>query len=94
MMVGPRQASRRRSRMCTARRGERLVFAGDALFPATLGHSDWPTGVERDPEEAMRVRIGLSNETASTWEILIATRLRGDGQRIFEIDRIPNSGQC
>jgi glyoxylase-like metal-dependent hydrolase (beta-lactamase superfamily II) len=55
--------------------GERLTFAGDALFPVAFDHPDWQNGFEHDPEEAVRVRVRLMQEAAATGELLIATHL-------------------
>ena len=55
--------------------GERLTFAGDALFPVAFDHPDWQNGFEHDPEEAVRVRVRLMQEAAATGEILVATHL-------------------
>ncbi|MFZ5782239.1 MAG: MBL fold metallo-hydrolase [Pseudomonadota bacterium] len=55
--------------------GERLTFAGDALFPVAFEHPDWHNGFEHDPEEAARVRIALLREMAANGETLVATHL-------------------
>jgi glyoxylase-like metal-dependent hydrolase (beta-lactamase superfamily II) len=55
--------------------GERLTFAGDAVFEVGFDHPDWHNGFEHDPEEAARVRIGLLRELAATREPLVATHL-------------------
>ncbi|TAJ72423.1 MAG: MBL fold metallo-hydrolase [Phenylobacterium sp.] len=55
--------------------GERLTFAGDALFPVAFDHPDWQNGFEHDPEEAVRVRVRLMQDAAATREILVATHL-------------------
>jgi glyoxylase-like metal-dependent hydrolase (beta-lactamase superfamily II) len=55
--------------------GERLVFAGDAIFPVGFDHPDWHNGFEHDPEESVRVRIGLLRQAASTGELMVATHL-------------------
>lgn len=55
--------------------GERLTFAGDAVFPVSFERPDWHNGFEHDPEEATRVRIGLLREVAATGEPLVATHL-------------------
>src|ERR1700754_378885 len=46
--------------------GDRLTFAGDAVFQA---------GFEHDPVEAARVRVGLLREPAANRESLVATHL-------------------
>jgi glyoxylase-like metal-dependent hydrolase (beta-lactamase superfamily II) len=55
--------------------GDRLTFAGDAVFPVGFEHPDWHNGFEHDPEEAARVRVGLLRELAATRESLVATHL-------------------
>lgn len=55
--------------------GERLMFAGDAVFAVGFEHPDWHNGFEHDPKEAARVRIHLLRELAETGEILVATHL-------------------
>jgi glyoxylase-like metal-dependent hydrolase (beta-lactamase superfamily II) len=55
--------------------GDRLTFAGDALFPVAFDHPDWHNGFEHDPEEAARVRVRLLREVAATGETLVATHL-------------------
>jgi glyoxylase-like metal-dependent hydrolase (beta-lactamase superfamily II) len=58
-----------------ASRGERLTFAGDAVFPVGFDHPDWHNGFEHDPEEAARVRTRLLREVAATGEPLVAAHL-------------------
>jgi glyoxylase-like metal-dependent hydrolase (beta-lactamase superfamily II) len=55
--------------------GERLTFAGDAIFPVGFSHPDWHNGFEHDPEESVRVRVRLLQEAAATGELLVATHL-------------------
>lgn len=55
--------------------GERLTFAGDAVFTVGFDHPDWYNGFEHDPHEAARVRIRLLREVASSGELLVATHL-------------------
>lgn len=55
--------------------GDRLTFAGDALFPVAFDHPDWQNGFEHDPEEAVRVRIRLLREAVASGEVLVATHL-------------------
>jgi glyoxylase-like metal-dependent hydrolase (beta-lactamase superfamily II) len=55
--------------------GDRLTFAGDAVFQVGFEHPDWYNGFEHDPEEAARVRIALLRELASTGEALVAAHL-------------------
>ena len=55
--------------------GDRLTFAGDAVFQVGFEHPDWFNGFEHDPEEAARVRVRLLRELAANRESLIATDL-------------------
>ena len=55
--------------------GDRLTFAGDAVFQVGFEHPDWHNGFEHDPEEASRVRVRLLRELAATGEPLVATHL-------------------
>jgi glyoxylase-like metal-dependent hydrolase (beta-lactamase superfamily II) len=55
--------------------GERLMFAGDALFPVSFDHPEWHNGFEHDPEEATRVRVRLMRELATTGSWLVATHM-------------------
>nr|WP_047168094.1 MBL fold metallo-hydrolase [Sphingomonas sp. Y57] len=55
--------------------GERLTFAGDALFPVGFDHPDWHNGFEHDPEESVRVRVRLLQDAAASGELLVATHL-------------------
>lgn len=56
-------------------RGERLTFAGDAIFPVGFDHPDWHNGFEHDPEEAARVRMDLFRELAENGGLLVAAHL-------------------
>ncbi|WP_425373830.1 MBL fold metallo-hydrolase [Phyllobacterium salinisoli] len=55
--------------------GDRLTFAGDAVFAVGFDQPDWYNGFEHDPEEAARVRVRLLRELAATGEQLVATHL-------------------
>jgi len=55
--------------------GDRLTFAGDAVFAVGFDHPEWYNGFEHDPEEAARVRVRLLRELAATGESLVATHL-------------------
>jgi glyoxylase-like metal-dependent hydrolase (beta-lactamase superfamily II) len=55
--------------------GDRLTFAGDAVFAVSFEHPDWHNGFEHDPDEAARVRVRLLTELAATGEQLVATHL-------------------
>src|SRR4029453_6839813 len=55
--------------------GDRLTFAGDAVFQVGFEHPDWYNGFEHDPEEAARVRVRLLRELAANREALVAPPL-------------------
>ncbi|WP_083519472.1 MBL fold metallo-hydrolase [Bradyrhizobium jicamae] len=55
--------------------GDRLTFAGDAVFTVGFENPDWHNGFEHDPEEAARVRGRLLRELAASGELLVATHL-------------------
>ncbi|MDK1374436.1 MULTISPECIES: MBL fold metallo-hydrolase [unclassified Sinorhizobium] len=55
--------------------GNRLMFAGDALFPVSFDHPEWHNGFEHDPEEATRVRLRLMRELAETGSLLVSTHM-------------------
>ena len=55
--------------------GDRLTFAGDAVFQLGFDNPEWHNGFEHDPEEAARVRIRLLQELAASGESLVATHL-------------------
>ncbi|MDE3795734.1 MBL fold metallo-hydrolase [Sinorhizobium meliloti] len=55
--------------------GDRLMFAGDALLPASFDHPEWHNGFEHDPEEATRVRLRLMRELAMTGSLLVSTHM-------------------
>jgi glyoxylase-like metal-dependent hydrolase (beta-lactamase superfamily II) len=55
--------------------GDRLTFAGDAVFQVGFDHPDLQNGFEHDPEEAARVRVRLLREMAESGEMLLATHL-------------------
>jgi glyoxylase-like metal-dependent hydrolase (beta-lactamase superfamily II) len=56
-------------------RGDKLTFAGDAVFAPGFDNPEWQNGFEHDPAEAARVRIQLLRELAATGESLVATHL-------------------
>ncbi len=66
---------------------DRLVFAGDALFPVGFEHPDWQNGFEHDPEESVRVRVRLMEEAAATGELVVATHLPFPSVGRIRIDR-------
>ena len=50
--------------------GDRLTFAGDAVFQVGFDNPEWYNGFEHDPEEAARVRVRLCRSwrrPASRW---------------------------
>ena len=55
--------------------GDRLTFAGDAVFQVGFEPPDWFNGFEHDPDEAARVRVRLLRELAANREALVATHL-------------------
>jgi glyoxylase-like metal-dependent hydrolase (beta-lactamase superfamily II) len=55
--------------------GDRLTFAGDAVFAVGFDRPNWYNGFEHDPEEAARVRVRLLRELAATGEPLVATHV-------------------
>ena len=55
--------------------GERLTFAGDLVFTVGFEHPEWFNGFEHDPEEAVRVRIRLLRDLATTGGLLVATHM-------------------
>ena len=55
--------------------GDRLMFAGDAVFTVGFEHPEWHNGFEHDPEEAARVRVRLLRELTETGGMLAATHL-------------------
>jgi glyoxylase-like metal-dependent hydrolase (beta-lactamase superfamily II) len=64
--------------------GDRLTFAGDAVFQVGFEHPDWHNGFEHDPEEAARVRVRLLRELAANRESLVSVvpvRLPCGGRR-------------
>lgn len=54
---------------------DRLTFLGDAVFPDHFDHPDWHNAFDHDPEEAVRIRVGLLRKLAATREPLLATHL-------------------
>ena len=55
--------------------GDRLTFAGDAVFQVGFDQPEWHNGFEHDPEEAARVRVKLLRKLAANRELLVATHL-------------------
>ena len=54
---------------------DRLMFAGDAIFPVSFDHPEWHNGFEHDPEEATRVRLELLRELVATGSWLVGTHM-------------------
>lgn len=55
--------------------GDRLMFAGDALFQPGFDKPDWHNGFDHAPEETARIRIRLLTELAANDGQLLATHL-------------------
>jgi glyoxylase-like metal-dependent hydrolase (beta-lactamase superfamily II) len=55
--------------------GERLTFLGDAVFQDHFERPDWHNAFDHDPEEAVRVRVGLLRELAASREPLVAAHV-------------------
>src|SRR5262249_14815605 len=55
--------------------GDRLTFAGDAVFAVGVDHPQGYHGLRHHPHEAARVRVRLLRELAATGEALVATHL-------------------
>ncbi|VWD48339.1 MBL fold metallo-hydrolase [Burkholderia contaminans] len=78
-----------------ASNGEKLTFAGDAIFEVNFDHPEWQNGFEHDPETAAAVRIALFNEAAETGALLAAAHVafpsighiarNGDGFRFVPV---------
>jgi glyoxylase-like metal-dependent hydrolase (beta-lactamase superfamily II) len=58
-----------------ASRGDRLTFLGDSVFQDHFDRPDWYNGFDHDPEEAVRVRVGLLRELAASREPLVAAHV-------------------
>jgi glyoxylase-like metal-dependent hydrolase (beta-lactamase superfamily II) len=58
-----------------ASNGEKLTFAGDAIFEVNFDNPDWQNGFEHNPEAAVDVRIALFNEAAETGALLAAAHV-------------------
>ncbi|MEX3952876.1 MBL fold metallo-hydrolase [Paraburkholderia sp. EG287B] len=78
-----------------ASNGEKLTFAGDAIFEVGFENPEWQNGFEHEPEVAMDVRIALLNEAAETGALLAAAHIafpsighiakNGDGFRFVPV---------
>lgn len=58
-----------------ASNGEKLTFAGDAIFEVGFDNPDWQNGFEHDPDVAVDVRIALLNDAAETGALLAAAHV-------------------
>jgi glyoxylase-like metal-dependent hydrolase (beta-lactamase superfamily II) len=58
-----------------ASRGDRLTFLGDSVFQDHFDRPDWYNGFDHDPEEAVRVRVRLLRELATSREPLVAAHV-------------------
>lgn len=78
-----------------ASNGEKLTFAGDAIFEVNFDNPDWQNGFEHDPDAAVDVRLALFNEAADTGALLAAAHVafpsvghvarNGDGFRFVPV---------
>jgi glyoxylase-like metal-dependent hydrolase (beta-lactamase superfamily II) len=55
--------------------GDRLTFLGDSVFHNHFERPDWHNAFDHDPEEAVRVRLGLLRELAASREPLVAAHV-------------------
>ena len=55
--------------------GDRLMFGGDSVFPPGFDCPHWHNGFDTEPEETVRVRVGLLRELASTGQPLVPTHV-------------------
>ncbi len=55
--------------------GDRLTFAGDAVFQCGDRKPEWHNGFDHDPEGSARIRTRLLTEMAATGEQLMASHL-------------------
>ncbi|MEM5451128.1 MBL fold metallo-hydrolase [Paraburkholderia guartelaensis] len=58
-----------------ASNGEKLTFAGDAIFEVGFDHPEWQNGFEHDPDVAADVRIALLTDAAETGALLAAAHV-------------------
>lgn len=58
-----------------ASNGEKLTFAGDAIFEVGFDNPEWQNGFEHDPDVAVDVRIALLNDAAETGALLAAAHV-------------------
>src|SRR5262245_10922506 len=55
--------------------GERLMFGGDSVFPPGFDCPHWHNGFDQEPEETVRVRMGLFQELAESGSPLVLTHV-------------------
>jgi glyoxylase-like metal-dependent hydrolase (beta-lactamase superfamily II) len=55
--------------------GDRLMFGGDSVFPPGFECPHWHNGFDTEPEETVRIRLGLLRELASTGQPLVPTHV-------------------
>lgn len=58
-----------------ASNGEKLTFAGDAIFEVGFDNPEWQNGFEHDPDVAADVRIALLNDAVETGSMLAAAHV-------------------
>ncbi|MEX3841571.1 MULTISPECIES: MBL fold metallo-hydrolase [Paraburkholderia] len=58
-----------------ASNGEKLTFAGDAIFEVGFDNPEWQNGFEHDPDVAADVRIALLTDAAETGALLAAAHV-------------------
>ena len=62
--------------------GERLMFGGDAVFLPGFECPGWHNGFDSEPEETVRVRVGLLRELAATRQPFAASHLHSAVGRV------------
>jgi glyoxylase-like metal-dependent hydrolase (beta-lactamase superfamily II) len=62
--------------------GDRLMFGGDAVFLPGFECPGWHNGFDTEPEETVRVRVGLLRELAATRQPFAATHLHSAVGRV------------
>jgi glyoxylase-like metal-dependent hydrolase (beta-lactamase superfamily II) len=55
--------------------GDRLMVGGDSVFPDHFDRPDWHNGFDTEPEEAVRVWVGLLWELAAARQPLVPCHL-------------------
>jgi len=55
--------------------GDRLMFGGDAVFQPGFECPGWHNGFDTEPEETVRVRVGLLRELAATRQPFVAAHV-------------------